>query len=221
MGAWSDGFEACSLPGNWTSETGANATRSCASDQKKEGTYSYKVVQTTTAGYGYVTKTITAETGQVNIRAYFRVDSLLSGNWKNLNRVLTMLNGANYICAVGYWTNGSGQQCLRVSRWYPAYSERAPVVVSLVAGTWHCIELEYVRGVSGSYKIWFDGTLVDSDTEIDTTGAGNINALWAGCAVSATDAVKTYWIDSFKQDTAYIGPIPPPPAVGGILAQVI
>lgn len=200
---FSDGFESGDFSA-WTSTTGTPVVQSVV---KHHGTYCAE----SDASGDYYRKDYTEQT-TVFHRVYLRFSVLPANN--EYFQFMRMGMGATEICSVQVRRKTDGTLILRLSRNYPA-SASFDYSYTWVVNTWYCIEVKFVRAVSGEYKVWLDGTEVITNTGVNTTGvtgASRIVAGWNSGSVAAGDVV---WIDCVVVADAYIGP-----EAGAVLKEV-
>ncbi len=178
----------------WTAEVDTGNIGAVASDYAHHGTYSYKIIETTTSQVCYLKETVSTQT-TLYVRFYFMINATISGNYKYFT-LCTFLAGTTRIVQWDIWTDGSGKMSLRYQRWYPSYSQRNAVNIGLSANTWYYFDMIYKKDASaGMYSFNFNGATTDSETGLDTSGAGDLTNIYVGTFNGANDHAKTMWFD--------------------------
>jgi hypothetical protein len=186
-----DGFESGDLSAWSGVDVNSPNTVTVVSDVQHHGTYSCKMHGETDTWYARIYKSFPSTYPEIYYRIYFRLSDV-ANNIRIFN-----INGAGNEIFVVTW---DGTQWI-MSRKYPLTDDY--VSDSLSVNTWYCLEMHFLKGTSGNYRVYKDGVQI-YDWNGDTSGAPNVDEVQAG--IYYASAVYDLWVDCVVVADTYIGP---------------
>jgi hypothetical protein len=203
---FSDGFESGDFTA-WTG-TGTNGlgTITVVSSQAHHGIYSAEIAGETVDDAAGMYKDTATAISSCNFRFYVKLTAFSpnDGDYVRLWGITTLTGW--YFMQVGL-RDSTRKLFLR---YYDSGQAGAEVTsaTTLALNTWYCVELEYVRGVSGSYKVYLNGVEVSDLTQSLATdfGDGNIRIKIENTGARSYSGGMTFYSDCVVFADAYIGP---------------
>ena len=186
---------------NWASVSG-NITRD-SSTGVKFGNYSARAVIMGSSDSAYVTAPLNNQLSTADLRFFVKTD-FLPGLWSN--EVFLKVQGPKGdIVYVGYERTSSGM-AIKLTRFFPSYLEEFSGALNIDTASINAIELRFTNdAVSGSFQVYFNGSLVLSDTGLNTATSGGATLFVLGLCHVDTSGTATAWFDDVVAGTSYVG----------------
>jgi hypothetical protein len=207
-GLWlCDAEDGGSTPWQWTTIYNAgSATFSENSTAKNNGTYGW-LFTADGSSLAYSRKTYAAR-DEIYVRFYINIPSGVKiGTGAGEGLVLAEFNAVlSDEVRFGIQTGSGGTP----NQWFTRInSTQYYSSTSFSVGTWHYIELRYLKGASnnGGMEIWIDGTKDAALSNVTVTMNVQTSAFYLGAQymTSAISAGGAIYFDDCKADSAYIG----------------
>lgn len=145
------------------------------------------------------------------VRWFFRVATLPAAGEELVLGGIYGNVAASPICRL-YLRNDAGTQVLRLRRTYPAdlgldYNS------AILADTWYCVEIRFVKNINGAYEVWLEEFQVIVEDPVDTSAAFDADTFYVG-QLASNYAVINY-SDDVEVNTGRITCVLAGPGVGG------
>jgi hypothetical protein len=169
---WQDGFETGDFSqwGSTSKTTGETAV--VVSSLKHHGTYSaeFSCDGSSTGEQSYAVKTLNQTYATIYVRAYYYITALTPTSGKAFVSSPNLRNSAAGKAVAYVSIYNSGGTCYwRLYYMDGATGKQYVSTVQAVANSWTCVEVYVkVHGTAGEYKLWINGELAVSLTNIDS-----------------------------------------------------